>query len=105
MRTLQATATVPRPRSLTGTFGPIQIAVPRARLNTPDGETAEWKSKALRAYQRRTLTPRRIAYWIASKSSGHHSTAMYPLSRLSDRKLYLGPARWSSISNMSPALN
>ena len=24
-----------RPRSLTGTFGPIEIAVPRARLNTP----------------------------------------------------------------------
>jgi transposase-like protein len=44
-----------RPRSLTGTFGPIEIAVPRARLNTADGKTTEWKSKALRAYQRRTL--------------------------------------------------
>jgi hypothetical protein len=28
--------------------------VPRARLNTPDGKTTEWKSRALRAYQRRT---------------------------------------------------
>jgi putative transposase len=44
-----------RTRSLTGTFGPIEIAVPRARLNTGDGKTTEWKSKALRAYQRRTL--------------------------------------------------
>src|SRR5476649_2249120 len=44
-----------RTRSLTGTFGPIEIAVPRARLNTAEGKTAEWKSKALRAYQRRTL--------------------------------------------------
>jgi transposase-like protein len=44
-----------RTRSLTGTFGPIEIAVPRARLNAPDGKTTEWKSKALRAYQRRTL--------------------------------------------------
>src|SRR5208337_1263266 len=44
-----------RTRSLTGTFGPIEIAVPRARLNTPDGKTTEWKSQALRAYQRRTL--------------------------------------------------
>ena len=44
-----------RMRSLTGTFGPIEIAVPRARLNTPDGKTTEWKSQALRAYQRRTL--------------------------------------------------
>ncbi|HVH49596.1 MAG TPA: IS256 family transposase, partial [Sphingomicrobium sp.] len=33
-----------RTRSLTGTFGPIEIAVPRARLNTTDGKTTEWKS-------------------------------------------------------------
>ena len=44
-----------RARSLTGTFGPIEIAVPRARLNIANGKTAEWKSQALRAYQRRTL--------------------------------------------------
>ena len=37
-----------RTRSLTGTFGPIEIAVPRARLNTPEGKTTEWKSQALR---------------------------------------------------------
>jgi putative transposase len=29
--------------------------VPRARLTTSEGKTAEWKSQALRAYQRRTL--------------------------------------------------
>ena len=44
-----------RTRSLTGTFGPIEIAVPRARLDTADGRTTEWKSRALGAYQRRTL--------------------------------------------------
>jgi putative transposase len=44
-----------RTRSLTGTFGPVEIEVPRARLNTPEGKTTEWKSQALRAYQRRTL--------------------------------------------------
>src|ERR1700693_947639 len=44
-----------RTRSLTGTFGPIEIAVARGRLNTPQGTTTEWKSKPLRAYQRRTL--------------------------------------------------
>ncbi len=43
-----------RTRSLTGTFGPIEIAVPRARLTTSEGKTTEWKSQALRAYQRRT---------------------------------------------------
>jgi transposase-like protein len=44
-----------RTRSLTGTFGPVEIEVPRARLKTPAGKTTEWKSQALRAYQRRTL--------------------------------------------------
>jgi transposase-like protein len=44
-----------RTRSLTGTFGAVEIAVPRARLDTPEGKTTEWKSQALRAYQRRTL--------------------------------------------------
>jgi len=44
-----------RTRSLTGTFGPIEIAVPRARLTTSEGKTTEWKSGALRAYQGRTL--------------------------------------------------
>jgi putative transposase len=44
-----------RPRSLLGSFGQVTIQVPRARLNTPDGKTTEWKSQALRAYQRRTL--------------------------------------------------
>ena len=44
-----------RPRSLIGSFGPIEIAVPRARLDTADGKTTEWKSQSLRAYQRRTL--------------------------------------------------
>lgn len=45
-----------RSRSLLGTFGRVEIAVPRARLNTPDGTTREWKSQTLRAYQRRTRT-------------------------------------------------
>jgi putative transposase len=44
-----------RSRSLLGTFGKVEIAVPRARLNTPDGKTTEWKSRTLRTYQRRTL--------------------------------------------------
>jgi putative transposase len=43
-----------RSRSLTGTFGPVQINVPRARLNTADGKTTEWRSRVLPVYQRRT---------------------------------------------------
>jgi putative transposase len=44
-----------RTRSLTGTFGKVEITVPRARLAAADGKTSEWRSKALPAYQRRTL--------------------------------------------------
>jgi len=44
-----------RSRSLMGTFGRTEIEVPRARLDGVDGKTTEWKSKTLRAYQRRTL--------------------------------------------------
>ena len=45
-----------RKRTLTGTFGKTQISVPRARLvcEGEDGKTREWKSRSLRAYQRRT---------------------------------------------------
>jgi putative transposase len=50
-----------RSRSLLGTFGRVEIAMPRARLNTSKGKTTEcktteWKSRTLKAYQRRTLT-------------------------------------------------
>jgi hypothetical protein len=44
-----------RSRSLMGTFGRIEIDVPWARLNGPEGKTTEWNSQVLRAYQRRTL--------------------------------------------------
>jgi putative transposase len=43
-----------RIRSLTGTFGRTEIAVPRARIFGAGGKTAEWQSKVLRSYQRRT---------------------------------------------------
>ena len=44
-----------RSRTLTGSFGRTEIAMPRARLVGADGKTTEWKSKVLRTYQRRTL--------------------------------------------------
>src|SRR5277367_1670638 len=43
-----------RVRTLMGTFGKTDIAVPRARLNISGGKTTEWKSRVLRNYQRRT---------------------------------------------------
>jgi len=44
-----ATGTATRPRSLIGTLGRVEIAVPHARLDTAEGKTTEWKSKMLRA--------------------------------------------------------
>jgi transposase-like protein len=43
-----------RTRTLTGTFGATEVTVPRARIVAGDGGPVEWRSKALRAYQRRT---------------------------------------------------
>ena len=43
-----------RERTLTGTFGKTRIAAPRARMMGTDGQTREWRSAALPAYQRRT---------------------------------------------------
>ena len=43
-----------RERELTGTFGTVTVAVPRARLDTAEGRTTEWQNKTLPAYRRRT---------------------------------------------------
>ena len=43
-----------RERGLMGTFGATTIRVPRARLATPEGKTAEWRNATIPAYQRRT---------------------------------------------------
>ena len=43
-----------RERGLMGTFGATTIRVPRARLTTPEGKTAEWRNATVPAYQRRT---------------------------------------------------
>jgi transposase-like protein len=43
-----------RRRQLTGSFGPVEIAVPRARLRAEDGSSREWRSAVLPRYARRT---------------------------------------------------
>ena len=37
-----------------GTFGPVTVRVPRARLDASDGKTVEWQNATIPAYQRRT---------------------------------------------------
>ena len=43
-----------RTRRLTGSSGPVEIAVPRARLRAEAGSTREWRSAVLPRYARRT---------------------------------------------------
>src|SRR3954453_7302678 len=43
-----------RERTLMGTFGAVTVWVPRARLAAPEGETKEWRSASIPAYQRQT---------------------------------------------------
>ena len=43
-----------RERRLIGTFGPVTVSVPRARLVAPDAKTLEWRNQTLPAYQRLT---------------------------------------------------
>ncbi len=43
-----------RDRQVLGTFGPVSVSVPRARIAGPDGTVAEWRNRTLPAYQRLT---------------------------------------------------
>ena len=43
-----------RHRQLLGSFGPLEITVPRGRIPKPEGGTAEWRSAALPRYARMT---------------------------------------------------
>ena len=43
-----------RGRQLVGTFGPVMLSVPRARLAGADGRTSEWRNQTIPAYRRLT---------------------------------------------------
>ena len=43
-----------RERRITGSFGTVEIAVPRARIGNADGTGREWRSKVLPRYARMT---------------------------------------------------
>ena len=52
-----------RERQLLGSFGPVEVEVPRARMSAADGGTKEWRSAALPRYARMT---RQVEALIAS---------------------------------------
>src|SRR3974390_3642875 len=77
-----------RSRSLLGTFGRVEIAVPRARLATAEGKTTEWKSTALRAYQRRTKQADSLiaGAYLGGTNTRRVRRALAPAVRGADRK-------------------
>ena len=57
-----------RERQLVGTFGPVTLSVPRARLAGADGKTSEWRNRTIPAYKR--LTKRAEGLIAAAYLSG-----------------------------------
>ena len=57
-----------RARQLVGTFGPVTLSVPRARLAGADGRTSEWRNQTIPAYRR--LTKRAEAVIAGAYLSG-----------------------------------
>jgi putative transposase len=49
-----------RERHLIGTFGPVTVSVPRARLVAADAKTLEWRNQTLPAYKRLTVQAERL---------------------------------------------
>src|SRR5204862_3042741 len=85
-----------RSRSLLGTFGRVEIAVPRARLDTSEGKTTEWKSKALRAYQRRTKQADSLiaGAYFAGTNTRRVRRALAPPTRSEERRVGKGCGSW-----------
>jgi putative transposase len=57
-----------RARQLVGSFGPVRLSVPRARLAGADGRTSEWRNQTIPAYRR--LTKRAEALIAGAYLSG-----------------------------------
>src|SRR5258707_8522173 len=57
-----------RERHLIGTFGPVTVSVPRARLAGADGRTSEWRNQTIPSYKR--LTKRAEALIAATYLAG-----------------------------------
>ena len=57
----------------------MELEVPRARLNTLDGKTTEWKSKALRACQAAHSCCRRRGAYLAGTNTRRVRRALVAL--------------------------
>ena len=71
-----------RERHLLGSFGPVQLSVPRARMADADGGgTREWRSAALPRYARRTRQVEALiaGAYLAGTSTRRVKRALVPL--------------------------
>jgi len=70
-----------RERQLIGTFGTETVSVPRARVVSEDGKTAEWRSKALPRYQRLTKKAEALiaSVYLAGTNTRRVKRALYGL--------------------------
>jgi transposase-like protein len=70
-----------RERELVGTFGPATVSVPRARIESEDGRTTEWRSKALPRYQRLTKRAEALiaAVYLAGTNTRRVKRALFGL--------------------------
>jgi putative transposase len=70
-----------RERELVGTFGTETVSVPRARIDGEDGRTTEWRSQALRRYQRLTKRAEALiaAVYLAGTNTRRVKRALFGL--------------------------
>lgn len=72
-----------RERTLTTSLGPTTFAMPRARVRTPDGTTAEWRSELVPRYQRRSerVDEAILGVYLSGTNSRRIKGALAPLLR------------------------
>jgi transposase-like protein len=72
-----------RARTLTTSLGPTTIQMPRARIQVPDGTTAEWRSATVTRYQRRTVRVDEaiLGVYLAGTNTRRIKGALAPLLR------------------------
>ena len=58
-----------RSRSLMGTFGRVEITVPRARLDTAEGKTTEWKGIVTETGSEASVVSDRMSAWARSATA------------------------------------
>lgn len=72
-----------RERTLTTSLGPTTIAMPRARVEQPDGRATEWQSRTVRRYERRTrrVDEAILGVYVSGTNTRRIKGALAPLLR------------------------